>query len=359
MKLLSFGAPRDGAVLTETSVVLKDGVPSIRCSINAPEGYDIKVNGVPCVLDFGTYEVTVPISEGKNHLVADNGSEKCEIDVFYLGEINKKYRFSLDDNIWFLQNLTKNADKYNSMFEDPWLGLLRSMNEKYGTKFHLNIYFECPEHGGFNLTQMTDKFKPEWEANADWLRLSMHARSNDPARPYQFATYDQVCRDFKDVEREILRFAGEKAYAKEITTIHWGDANEDVVRAMRDCGVRAMVGTFEYGNAVPIAYHLDAEQCATVNKYGFYYDKKTDMFFWKYSLAGIQGVPLDVLPGNLKKDSEQNPLYSFQELCVHEQYFYEDFYRYMPDYPERFEAGIRWCVENGYESTFMTELFGF
>ncbi len=359
MKIMSFGAPRDGAVLTETGVKFIDGVPHIDCSINAPDGYDIKVNGVPCTLDFGTYEVTIPISEGKNHLVADNGSEKCEIDIFYLGVKGKQYRFSLDDNIWFLQNLTKNADKYESMFEDPWLSLLRDMHDKYDAKFHLNIYFECPENGGFNLTQMTDKYKAEWEANADWLRLSMHARANLPGRPYQFATYDQVYNDFKAVEREILRFAGEKAYAKEITTIHWGDASEEAVRAMRDCGVRAMVGVFDYSAAIPIAYNLTAEQCATINKYGIYYDKNTDMFYWTYSRGKLQAAPMDKICERQQESANRTPFYPFLELCVHEQYFYEDFYLYMPDYPERFETVIRWCVENGYKSTFMKEFFGF
>ena len=87
-------------------------------------------------------------------------------------------------HIWCFQNLTENKDKYESMFEDPYLGLLKSIHDKHGSKFHLNIYYETPRHGGFNLSQMTDKYKDEFKANSDWLRLSFHANADKPNRPY-------------------------------------------------------------------------------------------------------------------------------------------------------------------------------
>ncbi|MBQ8310565.1 MAG: hypothetical protein IJX80_06105 [Clostridia bacterium] len=37
----------------------------------------------------------------------------------------------------------------------------------------------------FNLSMRTDKFKEEFHANADWLKLSFHAKSEFPPKPYQ------------------------------------------------------------------------------------------------------------------------------------------------------------------------------
>ena len=78
---------------------------------------------------------------------------------------------------------------------------------------------------GFNLTEMPDKFKPEWRDNSDWLRLSFHANANLPDRPYIRASYSQAKFEHDRIMNEILRFAGEEAFAGPVTTIHWGDAN--------------------------------------------------------------------------------------------------------------------------------------
>jgi len=55
------------------------------------------------------------------------------------------------------------------------------MHRKYGTKIHHNLYYQT---AGFNLSQMPAKFRAEWQQNADWLRLTFHARANEPDRPY-------------------------------------------------------------------------------------------------------------------------------------------------------------------------------
>ena len=354
-----FAFPADGVMLTQAAGQVTGEGLEITCIINAPPDSRITVNGVLCTARTNAYQAAVLICNYKNTLCAhdlDSG-ESSSIEVFYLKQAFMKYRFSLDDNIWFLQNLARHAGDYRSLFDDPYLSLIKTLHDRHGTKFHLNIYYECPEHGGFNLTQMPDCYKSEWLENASWLRLSCHANANLPDRPYIRASFEQVKFEHDRVVDEILRFAGPEAYAGPVTTIHWGDATVDAVRAMRSSGIRAFVGTFEYANPqnVSIRYYLNAEQCALLNIYGFYYDKQEDVCFFRYG-AAIQHEAIERIPAMLDQFAAQHPLYPFIELCVHEQYFYPDYAAYMPDYELRLDTAIRWCAEHGYEPAFISDI---
>ena len=362
MHTIQFAFPAAGVMLTQAAGKLVPDGLQITCILNVEPHRNLTVNGITCVRGTEDLRAKVTLTEYRNTLIArdtDTG-EQTAIDVFFLKNGHKKYRFSLDDNIWFLQNLARNAHVYRSLFEDPYLKLLKTMHDRHGTKFHVNLYYECPEHGGFCLPQMPDTYKPEWKANAHWLKLSFHANANLPHRPYKWASFEQTQFEFARVRNEILRFAGEDAYAGPVTCIHWGETSVAAIRALRREGIRELVVSGKYYDPTntPIALHLNAEQCALVNIYGYYYDKAEDMFLHRYA-GGLQRVPLSEVNALYDTFAKQHPLYTWIELCVHEQYFYPDYCNYMPDYYERFEAGIRWCVEHGYEPAFISEVMHF
>lgn len=363
MSELRYAFPRDGVILLNAAGKPENGKLLIIPRVNALPERKLAINGVSMVFADNFYKTVSPIElkTGVNTLSlcdSENG-ERIDIDVRYFPRAHKKYRFSLDDNIWFLQNIAKNQNVYKSIFEDPYLTLLKTMHDRYGTKFHLNIYYECPEFGGFNLTQMPDKYKSEWKENSHWLRLSAHANANLPDRPYINATYEQTFFEFNRVNEQILRFAGEEAFADKVTTIHWGESTDDAVKAVRDLGVKAMPGCYKWGmhTNTDIAYNLNAEQCMLADRYGMYYDKNTDMIFFRYTSVGIQDAPLGMMRQRFESFDELRPLYKFRELCVHEEYFYPHYPNYIPDYYERFDEAIRCCVEDGYEAAFVSEAF--
>lgn len=364
MSNMRFVFPMDGIMLTDAAGKRTAAGLEITPLALAPADWQLTVNGIPMDLVQNVYRTRAPLTlkSGQNTLTLLNKAtgENSLIDVWYLPDAFMKYRFSLDDNIWFLQDLAKHQHVYTSLFENPWLALLKKLHDRYGTKFHLNIYYECPEFGGFDLTCMPDKWKAEWKGNADWLRLSCHARKNEPDHPYIMADYDRTYSDFISVNEQIVRFAGEEAFAGKVTTMHWADATDEAIRAVHDAGVRCMVGNFKYAHpyAMSLAYNMNAEQCALLNIYGLYYDKKHDMMFFRYGGGGLQRGPLDKIAASATLFEEQHPYYRFYELCVHEEYFYPHYKDYMPDYPERLETGIRWCTEHGYQPAFATEAFG-
>ena len=44
------------------------------------------------------------------------------------------------------------------------------------------------------------------------------------------------------------------------------------------------------------------------------------------------------------------------QMVIHEQYFYPDYCGYLPDYAERLEAGVQWCLAHGYRPGFVEEI---
>ncbi|MEG2038048.1 MAG: hypothetical protein RRZ93_08660, partial [Ruthenibacterium sp.] len=152
--------------------------------------------------------------------------------------MKQQYRLSLDDNILVLKALA--AQRPPSLFENRYLAMLRGLHRDFGTKIHLNLYSQT---AGFCLADMPARYREEWQANADWLRLAFHALQDAPPDPYKTATYAALAHDCTLVQTEIRRFAGEEALSCS-TTLHYCTATKQGCDALYDCGVRNLVGLF-------------------------------------------------------------------------------------------------------------------
>lgn len=361
---IDFIFPDDGVMLTNATGTPTENGIKIKVCLDASSGRRMTLNGEPMEeTRFGIYTHSVELSSYKTPLVArdEDSKEVCVIDVYYLKKAYKKYRFSLDDNIRFLLNLTKNKDVYSSMFEDPYLSVLKKIHDAYGSKFHVNIYYETPMFGGFNLTDMTDKYKDEWKANSDWLRLSFHANADKPDRPYAHVSYEQMRFEAERVHKEILRFAGKEAFAGTVTTVHWGDCSVEGARALRDLGYRAFVSVYDKTTrGTDIRMYLDSEKCEILRKYGFYYDKDEDVCHFKYN-ASVQHIRPEEIEAQFDANTIEHPDFLFMDICLHEQYFYPDYppHTHQPNYLEKFERSAKWCQEHGYKPMFMDEILEF
>lgn len=358
--------PQDCVMLTDSVGERIGDTLKIAVRVDAPDDKKLTVNGIPLnKVSFGVFRAYVILDKYENTLefVDETTGEKQVITVYYLKNGYKKYRISLDDVIWLFQNLTENKDKYQSMFEDPYMTWLKTIHEEFGTKFHLNVYYETDRKGGFNLSQMTDKYKDEWIANSDWLRLSFHATSDKPNRPYANVSYEQMYFECERVDKEIRRFAGEQCHANTVTTIHFGEVSLEGTKALRDLGYKAFVGDFNWKVRVgaDIRMCCNLEQCVKIQQYGFLYDKELDVYYFNYNgEADIQHIKDTTTIGPLFDEKLGGTLnYHFKDICLHEQYFHPEFHLHQPDYYEKMRESCTWFRNNGYESVFMDDLFEF
>ena len=167
-KSTHFVYPIDGDVLNEYDGEVRGGKLYIKAKVESDS--PVKINGVDAEKCGDFYTAEVCINDGKTSLVAEGENVTDEISVFTLKKHIGYYRLSSDDNIIFLYDINKNKDKYNSIFDNPYLAVYKKAHDLYGACVHINIYYEMTaEHiyfsekrEYFNLSMMTDKFKAEW-----------------------------------------------------------------------------------------------------------------------------------------------------------------------------------------------------
>lgn len=360
----------DGEVTPEGLVVEIRG--------RAPAGAQVTVNGQPTTRDGATFRGRAVLGDTRNTVAVwaeeEGHGHTIEWPLRYDRHSFPRYRFSLDDNILFLRDLARSDAR--SLFEHPYLAFWQRMHREYGTKVHINLYLECP---GFHLSQFPARFRGEWQENADWLQLSFHARADKPDKPYLQAPSHQVVADCDAVCNEILRFAGEELLSP-FTTIHWAEATREACRALRQRGVRGLVGIFlpdgindvarwraeragdTEGRTLPppgepsIGYYLDAAQCAYLRGHDYWHDPTEDLFFITHDLVVNSVGTEEVVPflEDVAADPHRGEVI---ELIVHEQYFCPETGIHQPDIAARCEKAIRWVTLQGLRPVFYREGF--
>lgn len=350
---LAIVSPPDGAILNRHDGELTAEGLRIAVRAAAPRGSAVTVNGAPCDSSGGECVARVTLTAEENRIVAQAGGERAEAVVLWDKHSYPRYRFSTDDNIWFLRDIARNAGRYQSIFDNPYMAMWRDLHRKYGTKFHHNLYYQTE---GFNLSQMPDKFREEWKANSGWMRLSFHALANDPDRPYVHASAAQIHRDHRLVMREIERFAGKEVLSP-VTTVHWGEATLEAARALRREGVRTLAGYFETRNGLPaVSYYLPLAQLLYMMGRDYWKDTREDITFVRHDIV-INSVPLDRIASHLERVAADPHQSEILELMIHEQYFYPDYRAYEPDYRQRVERAIEWVTKRGYRPVFYGDGF--
>lgn len=315
---------------------------------------ELDVNGQSATWNGQQYEATASLNTYENRLTATNlnTGEETSITVYWLQNIDR-YRVSIDDNIWFLRDIQE--QQYASLFDNPYLGFLKSVNDQYGTRIHLNLFYQTDgvfQKDDFNLSKFTDRYKPEWKANAHWLTLSFHALGEFPDKPYIAADYDQVKRDCDLVIGEILRFAGPEVMT-DVTTIHWGEATREASRVLRDAGYKGQLGYFNVDDDLYAAsYYLSVPERRHLKKRFVWKDMSEDIAFVRTSIV-LDVKKLDEIVPHLNAhlaDGEKPP---YLDLLIHEQYFYPFYFNYQPDYREKILTAVKWAHEHGYTPGFL------
>jgi len=346
-------SPIDGDMLHKHDGIVTGETLQALVKIAAPASSSITVNGIQAKKSNGIFTAEIALANFKNVIeLSDkkNGIKKS-ITVYWLKNLADHYRLSIDDAVWFLKDINANTSTYSSIFNNPFLGFLKEVHDTYGTKVHINIFYETD---GFNLSQMTDQFKNEWRANAGWLQLSFHAKAEFPDNPYIHAGYDQVKTECDAVIRQIRRFAGDELTGP-VTTLHWGEVPVEVSRALRDAGYTGQLCDFNVDdNLSPCSYYLNVEQRRHINKRFLWRDNKEAISFIKSSIIIDTKKAEQIIP-YLDQYEQQSRKPPYVDLLVHEQYFYPGYHNHQPDYRQKVLTAVKWAVRKGYKPAFLKD----
>ncbi|MCL2742922.1 MAG: hypothetical protein FWE67_03630 [Planctomycetaceae bacterium] len=334
----------------------------IKVSGEAPSDAAVTVNGIVARRNGKAFETEIELRQKMNDIVVQakspsNETKETRLKVIWLKNSVPRYRFTIDDTIFCLREI--HQSNYKSIFEDYFLGNLRKLHQKYGTKFALNLFYETSEEERikvkkeyFNLSMFSDKYKSEWRDNADWLRLLFHSKCEFPDSPYMNASPETLIADFVQIEREIKRFAGEETYLP-ATVIHWGTIKPETYKPLAAHGVTVLSGSFQRSDYV--SYQLDALRCAYLVKHKLLLDVDSGIVFSKFALGAVNNVSLDSIVPSLEKTIADPNAAELLDLVTHEQYFWEFYNRYMPDHWERLDRAFAFVTEHGYKPVFIND----
>lgn len=300
----------------------------------------------------------------------------------------KKLWFFIDDNIWLFRDLTwKN---YKSAFEHPYLALLKKAHDEFGLKTQLNCFYRTSFFYGkdeFCLADMTDKFKLEFEENSDWLKFGFHSMEEWPDYPYVNADYDLMYDNLSRAKKEIIRFAGENAFAKSFVP-HWCPLSKEGCQAVKDLGIDVIYSTFgekggdvkrlPYGHEFRLIHNKKPETGVYLKKCP---DNDLDALLYSYNhvtegqyktIEGKWNTVLDPMGVHFIKEEDyclnynpiENHLKDFEGfcdqefviVCTHEQYFYPDYFAYQPEYEIKILQMAEYFKNKNYEFVFVEDI---
>jgi hypothetical protein len=351
--------PFHGAVLNRRHGTPVDGGLKIQVSGQAPLQIPVTVNGQPARRAGAQFTAGVVLRDRETDLVAaaDSrfGRQEHRVRVVWDRNSFPRYRFSIDDNIYFLRDIFRN--NYRSLFDCFYLKGLRDLNRKYGTRYTLNLFYTYATDDDFQLKQFPDRYKSEWKDNAGWLRLAFHAYSNAPARPYQYAPPEKVIADLDLVAGEIHRFAGAEAYAPP-TIIHWGEVQQASLKPLYQRGVRVLSGYFTTSDGVNYSVHymLDEARCEYLSRHDALKDFQSGIVFAHTDIV-INATPVDKIVPKLAPLAADPNQAEIMDLLTHEPQFWPSRPNYVPDHFQRVDTALRWVTEHGYKPVFYHEGF--
>ena len=353
---LAIEEPFHGAVLNRRHGEEVEGGLKIRVSGQAPLIQAVTVNGAPAQRAGTRFAGEVVLREKETEIVAASegayGAGEHRVRVVWDRHSFPRYRFSVDDNSFFLRDLAQK--QYDSLFDSWYLKIFRDLNAKYGARFVLNIYYTTED--GFELPQLSDRYKGEWKDNAHWLKLAFHAHANEPARPYQYASPQQLIADLDKVADQIRRFAGEETYSPP-TVIHWGMVQPTALKPLAERGVRALSGYYsQRGGVWDVNYLFDEDRSEYLSRHDALMDFSSGIVFSKVDIV-CNNTPLDRVVPTLEPLAEDPNRAEIMDLFTHEQYFWPFYVRHLPDHAQRLDAAIRWVTEQGYKPVFFHEGF--
>jgi hypothetical protein len=348
--------PFHGAVLNRRMGEAVPGGLKIRVRGEAPARDRVTVNGVLASREGRQFAADIVLRRKDTTITAAaegvSGRRQHKVRVLWDRYSQPRYRFSIDDNSFFLRDVLQK--QYASLFECFYLKLLRDLHTRYGAQFVLNIYYTTGD--GFDLSRFPDRYRGEWKDNADWLKLAFHAYANEPDRPYQQAPAGKLIADLDKVAEQIIRFAGKSTYSPP-TVIHWAMVDPAALKPLHERGVRVLSGYFRPSNGGwDINYRIDDERSEYLSRHDALMDFDSGIVFSKVDLICNTTPVADIIPALERLAADHNQA-EIMDLFTHEQYFWPFYSNYVPDHGQRLETAIRWVTEHGYQPVFFHEGF--
>jgi hypothetical protein len=304
----------------------------------------------------GTALLTDRITEIRARTMINGERREIRTRVVWAKNSYKRFRTYIDDHSFFFRDILKND--YKSIFDCFYLAKLRELHRDFGAKINLNCFNTTPERG-FRLSMFPDKYKPEFEDNAHWLRLAFHSENEFPAIPYLNATPEQLAADFDLVAKELKRIAGSAYHAG--LQIHFADVPPDCYQVLADRGVKMLQtrGRERGSTARKLCdYHLPDSILEYLNDNQGWMHFDTGIIFYNGMMPKTcEWTPVDEMESAILERISIPAKSHLINIAGHEQYWWPFYKNFVPDIYERWATALRLVVERGYKPVWIEDGF--
>lgn len=192
---------------------------------------------------------------------------------------NKLCHMSFDDVHALWINLVENKDKYVSIFENPFLGWLKSMRDKYGIVCTLILDYT----DYLKTYPVPQRFRKEFIENLHWLKLGFQAKNN---KDYRLESYNTALADYNEFTEAIMDLFGTWEIIDRVIRNNYFHSNINVANGLRDakCGAIGFLGCddWSYNSEERIVnVYLTDDQSKILDKRDRWYDYLNDFWLFK------------------------------------------------------------------------------
>jgi len=372
--IFRFEYPFDGGVLqegtgypilgTETG---GDGVKRLRIHVVVRAGdvgnlqvFDPEGTVIPMELISGALMGTALLKDRLSILKARGTKNGKPVEftcrVLWAKNAYKRYRCYIDDHSFCFRDILQKQSK--SIFDCFYFAKLRELYKRYQTKIVLNCFNSTPERD-FTLSMFPEKYKPEFEDNADWLRLAFHSENEFPGEPYRNATPEKLAADFDLTATQLKRIAG-KAYTAGLQ-IHFAMVRADSYQVLADRGVKMLPtgGSKNPGTGDKYCdFMLPNHITAYIREHQGWMDPDSGIIFYNGAMPTtcewIPTTQTEWLHHRKLDNPKQNLLIN---IAGHEQYWWPFYRNFKSDIFERWDTALRHVTEHGYKPIWIDDGF--
>lgn len=240
--------------------------------------------------------------------------------------IGKVIHYSVDDVYEILQELTEHRADYASIFECKRLAALRELHNKYDAKFSMYCFERAD---GYHISNVTTKFRAEFEHNSDWLTFGYHGRDRK-TKFHEGFPLEEFKKSYENVEQAMIAFAG-KVSLCHVIRLHFFMCTAQQKQFLKEKGIVALLASDD----ARISYDLSEEENTHLCKERLF-DK--DLFYYKTDIRLEQVT-------DMQASLRQMEGLGHVVVFTHE---YE-----LDNQLEKLEETIRFFARQGYVSSFL------
>ena len=164
----------------------------------------------------------------------------------------KEAHISIDDCTKCFRNLYENNN--DSIYQNTFFRTIKMLNKRYSFKVTLYCW---SIKSGFEISQLNDRYRKEFEENSDWLKFGFHSSEKfnyleDKHLGRKEKEFYKEVSDFNDC---IIHIAGKNSISSRLR-LHYYTATDNEIQFLNEIGVKELLTSHD-GR---ISYNLTKEQ---------------------------------------------------------------------------------------------------